>query len=131
ERFASYVRGRGPLPVLRVGRQPYGVLPAISLERWTAREGGAVDAPLRQFLRAARDVWRRGLDAVPRVPGSPDPARDLQRVLAMAPGAAGYATQRVTRLVRVRSGTAPRTAPATGSLRAQGLAARLGISWVP
>jgi hypothetical protein len=28
------VRAGGPLPVLRVGRQPYGVLPVTSMERW-------------------------------------------------------------------------------------------------
>ena len=28
------VRGRGPLPPLRIGRQPYGVLPVTSLRSW-------------------------------------------------------------------------------------------------
>lgn len=28
------VRGGGPLPTVRVGRQPYGVLPVLPLERW-------------------------------------------------------------------------------------------------
>ena len=44
EHFSSYVRARGPLPALRIGRQPYGVLPAISLDRWKDLEGGAIDA---------------------------------------------------------------------------------------
>ncbi len=30
--FVNYVRARGPLPVLRAGRQPYGVLPVMSLD---------------------------------------------------------------------------------------------------
>lgn len=30
--FIRYVRGRGPLPAIRVGRQPYGVLPAAAIE---------------------------------------------------------------------------------------------------
>lgn len=32
--FVETVRARGPLPALRVGDQPYGVLPVTSLERW-------------------------------------------------------------------------------------------------
>ena len=32
--YTRYVRARGPLPSLRVGRQPYGVLPVTSLDLW-------------------------------------------------------------------------------------------------
>ena len=32
--FTRYVRAGGPLPPLRIGRQPYGVLPVTSLDSW-------------------------------------------------------------------------------------------------
>ena len=32
----DYVRPDGPLPIMRVGRQPYGVLPVTSLDRWSS-----------------------------------------------------------------------------------------------
>ena len=32
--FIEHVTDAGPLPTLRLGRQPYGVLPVTSLERW-------------------------------------------------------------------------------------------------
>jgi hypothetical protein len=32
--FADYVRARGPLPAIRSGDQPYGLLPVTSLDRW-------------------------------------------------------------------------------------------------
>ena len=32
--FTRYVRAAGPLPPLRIGRQPYGVLPVTSLDSW-------------------------------------------------------------------------------------------------
>lgn len=32
--FTQYVSARGSLPALRVGRQPYGILPTTALERW-------------------------------------------------------------------------------------------------
>ena len=34
--FLDYVRARGPLPAIRVGNQPYGMLPVSSLDRWDA-----------------------------------------------------------------------------------------------
>ena len=40
EHFVGLVRGSGSLPPLRVGHQPYGVLPVTSLERWVPAEGG-------------------------------------------------------------------------------------------
>ena len=35
EFFTRYVAGRGLLPVLRVGRQPYGIIPATDWSKWT------------------------------------------------------------------------------------------------
>src|SRR5207247_1048530 len=32
--FTRYVRAGGPLPPIRIGRQPYGVLPVTSLDAW-------------------------------------------------------------------------------------------------
>ncbi|MFC4066462.1 hypothetical protein [Actinoplanes subglobosus] len=45
------VRGSGPLPALRAGDQPYGVLPATSLDRWRP----AVPAPDLLLLDSADD----------------------------------------------------------------------------
>ncbi|MFD6275782.1 hypothetical protein ACFWFI_09445 [Streptomyces sp. NPDC060209] len=36
--FVDHVRGRGPLPTVRVGRQPYGILPTTSLDLWHGTE---------------------------------------------------------------------------------------------
>lgn len=130
EHFSSFVRARGPLPALRVGRQPYGLLPAISLDRWQPREGVAIDDPLRRFLVAARNVWREGLRHVPRVPLSSDPAADLLRVLAMAPGTVGFTTRRAARLAQVATGPPP-PPNTTGDTGALGLARSLGVSWTP
>ncbi|MFC0006314.1 hypothetical protein [Micromonospora siamensis] len=38
--FIDHVRAGGALPSLRVGNQPYGVLPVLSLKHWADREGG-------------------------------------------------------------------------------------------
>lgn len=60
--FLDNVRGAGPLPALRVGAQPYGVLPvrAHSVpQAWTDAEPW-----YELFLTQMRDVW---LDATPRI----------------------------------------------------------------
>ena len=91
DHFAEYVRARGPLPALRVGDQPYGVLPATTLDdaHWEslslAGADGAGDGngggsagsfeaesfPDRDVLddlvdavRALRSVWSRSADDV-------------------------------------------------------------------
>ena len=58
------VRGRGPFPALRVGSQPYGILPVSSTARWSADrfEGG-----LLPILSKLRERWRQSLANVPQL----------------------------------------------------------------
>ena len=82
----AYVRASGALPTLRVGRQPYGVLPVTRLDDWSPATGdAAADARERWLagtLRQLRDqLWRPRLADVPRVGRSSDPAQDLSEVL--------------------------------------------------
>ena len=37
--FIDYVRASGPLPALRIGKQPYGILPVTSLNAWKPPAG--------------------------------------------------------------------------------------------
>jgi len=50
DHFARYVRASGPLPALRIGSQPYGVLPVVSLDRLYARGGQSLEARLAALL---------------------------------------------------------------------------------
>ena len=59
--FVDFVRAEGPLPTLRVGRHPYGLLPVTVTER---HEGGPLFDRLETFLRDLRALWRN-VDAVP------------------------------------------------------------------
>lgn len=82
--FVEHVRGRGPLPAFRVGGQPYGVLPVISLDHWEPGPGATgVDVELPALLQRLRSVWRAQLDQVPRVGRTQDPDADLLAVLGM------------------------------------------------
>jgi hypothetical protein len=86
--FIEYVRGLGPLPTLRVGRQPYGLLPVTSLGRFRPGPGdetphAAFVAVLRQlvpeWLAATRPGAARSVPYVGR-PGA-DPDQELLAVL--------------------------------------------------
>ncbi len=80
--FIDCVRAQGPLPMLRVGRQPYGLLPATSLDLAGGR--------FVRTLQSLRTVWRRALANVPRLqPGADDELRLLE-ILRMQPYAAGH-----------------------------------------
>jgi hypothetical protein len=71
----GWVRSRGTLPVLRVGNQPYGMLPALSLDDWVP----AADDPTLQFftwLTTLRDYWLAAVANVPRVLPNGDPNAD-------------------------------------------------------
>jgi hypothetical protein len=79
------VRGRGPLPPLRVGRQPYGVLPVTSLRSWQAgsEPPGVVSAA--QFLRSALPWWLDGVLHAPVVRAGADPDQGILDVLSQSP----------------------------------------------
>jgi hypothetical protein len=78
--FIDHVRAGGPLPAVRIGKQPYGVLPVTSLNAWRAPAGQESqytrDAALRDFLIRLRDIWRRNYPEIPRLGRSEDLNRD-------------------------------------------------------
>ena len=78
-----YLRPGGPLPTIRCGRQPYGVLPVTSLNLLTdSSADGPRLAVLRRALVGLRDgLWRPAQDTVPRVGASDNPSGDLADVL--------------------------------------------------
>jgi hypothetical protein len=79
------VRGRGPLPALRIGRQPYGVLPVTSLRDWrpAGEPPGVVMAA--GLLRSALPWWLDGVARAPVVRAGADPDRGMLDVLSQAP----------------------------------------------
>ncbi len=77
----DFVRNRGPLPAVRIGRQPYGILPVSSLDLWVNADEGPVEAMKLDVLRHLRPFWQAGLAKVPRVHGRQDQDRALLEVL--------------------------------------------------
>ena len=63
DHFKDHVRARGHFPALRIGRQPYGVLPVIWSAHWKSLEGRPLDAPLISLLgRLARHLGKLGAE---------------------------------------------------------------------
>lgn len=82
--FVENVRGRGPLPIFRVGGTPYALLPVTSLTRWQpASNASATERELPQALRVLRGIWTQSIPNVPRIGRTTDPDLDLIETLGM------------------------------------------------
>jgi hypothetical protein len=92
--FTRYVSGRGPLPALRIGDQPYGILPTTAFERinWFAHDKrNAFLAQLYQILRRVDDDWKplvEGISYIGKQGG--DPHQILLDVLGLHPTSVEY-----------------------------------------
>lgn len=82
--FIDHVRARGLLPALRVGNQPYGVLPVTSLARWQPLDEDPATRQLPQILRALQLFWSAGAAKVPHLAGSADVDQDFVHALTLA-----------------------------------------------
>ena len=101
DHFAAHVRSGGPFPVLRCGRQPYGLLPVTSLDLWQPGTGQqpalAPDIWLQSLLLKLRDnIWRARLGDVFRIgrrqsPSNPD--ADLADVMRSDGLSSAYSTR--------------------------------------
>lgn len=92
--FTRYVSGRGPLPALRIGAQPYGILPTTAFDRinWFAqREGAAHLGRLYQILKRIDDDWKpivAQISCLGKQGG--DPHQILLDVLGLHPSSVEY-----------------------------------------
>lgn len=129
--FEHYVRARGPLPALRIGAQPYGVLPVISLKHWQSKPGDApVNAPLAAFLQKVREVWKNSLTRVHNVPGGVGITDGLSSLLNYAPVSVNY-HRRPAQRVALRSSPPGPGAPESGNQTAKNKLKDFGLSWIP
>jgi hypothetical protein len=62
--FRDFVRGRGPVPAIRVGNQPYGVLPVSAIDSLWRPDPDPLTPGLLDLLRKLRVKWRQSLDNV-------------------------------------------------------------------
>jgi hypothetical protein len=99
--FTVYVTGRGLLPVLRVGSEPYGIVTtsALSLWTWRADEVGSEAAfwnGLLTRLRAMADTWKGLAQDVPRVGMPGDPFAALLAVIGLQASSVEFYARKAT-----------------------------------
>ena len=119
--FLTNVAAGGALPVVRVGRQPYGVLAATSLAQWRLLDPPDLDALMVPLLTGLAPAWRAALNRVPCVAPGVDLGAVLADSVAMSPVSVHYAARGVTR-PDADIGTFARLAQALAPIRALGFA---------
>jgi hypothetical protein len=95
DHFNQHVRARGHFPIMRIGRQPYGILPVCWSANWKPLEGRALDQPLASLLSRMRSTWENSLANVSRIPGAQDPEAALVNLLGLTPSSQSYAARSV------------------------------------
>jgi hypothetical protein len=101
--FTEHVTGRGPLPAIRVGNQPYGILPTSAFGSWRDALEEASHLPhlfspadlifelrLTEVLARLDEAWSSIVGRVAQVGTPGDGAAHLLDVLGLQPTAAEY-----------------------------------------
>jgi hypothetical protein len=104
--FRSFVRSRGPLPTICVGKQPYGILPVTNFSKWKSSaadnfqqtETSIVDLQEfdTKFHAVLMVLYKRWLylsqqeTIVPRVGQSNNQDDEILKILAMEPSSISY-----------------------------------------
>jgi uncharacterized coiled-coil DUF342 family protein len=94
--FTSHVSGRGPIPAIRVGNQPYGVLLTSDFSKWQwSRQEPVFGTPflsmLQNILNHYHNIWK-SLASQLMYTGKPgvDPSEVLINILGLQPGSASF-----------------------------------------
>jgi hypothetical protein len=96
--FTRYVSGRGPIPSVRVGQQPYGILPAMAFSRYRAGgdprigilAGSSYPQRLHTLLARMENDWRNMSAGVAHVGQAGDPHQTLLDIVGLNSGSVEY-----------------------------------------
>src|SRR5439155_8042130 len=79
---AAYVRPSGALPILRVDKQPYGMLPLVG-RRFVDSGDSSAESAVGKVLGVLRPMWELASGSVPRlVDGNVDKAKEILQTAA-------------------------------------------------
>ncbi|MGW6621973.1 hypothetical protein ACWF99_12115 [Nocardia sp. NPDC055002] len=100
--FSNYVSGRGAVPAIRIGAQPYGIVASTAFSRiaWLGSDdiiGTFLPDRRTRFLRrlhavlgVLHDTWTQGVGDVARVGDGSDPHKTLLDILGLHPNSAEF-----------------------------------------
>lgn len=129
DHLIGHVRSRGPLPALRIGNQPYGVLTVSSLRTWKSADGD-ITATVLPWLLRLRETWRAALGAVPSIT-VPDQAAAPDELVANVLKRQATTTGLLTQRMHGPAETVPETPPgeAPTDLHLGGVAPDSALRW--
>jgi hypothetical protein len=81
--FTAYVSGRGPAPAVRVGSQPYGILPTTAFSRLSFSDKDTFLTGLHARLMTARGDWAAQATRVSQVGPGRNPEQTLLDVVGL------------------------------------------------
>jgi hypothetical protein len=94
ELFTGHVTGRGPLPAVRVGNQPYGILLTSAFPKWSyARgqfDGFSFEEDTRRILLRLMEEWQTRKGELGHIGKGTDARASLLKVLGLQPTSADY-----------------------------------------
>jgi predicted nucleic acid-binding Zn-ribbon protein len=95
ELFTDFVTGRGPIPAIRVGNQPYGILLTSSFSKWayprfTISPQPIFDDQVRNILVHLEGLWRTFKSQLSYISKSGNAGANLMKVLGLQPTSADY-----------------------------------------
>jgi hypothetical protein len=116
EHLVEHVRSRGPLPTIRVGDQPYGLLPTTSLDEWAAMPSNEPTAWIADWLLRLRHHWRAALAPgwIPRVTDGTAADRTAVEILRRLPTATDLGVRRMLSPEGAKQKMAPKKSPVLG-----------------
>ncbi|RJQ81201.1 hypothetical protein D5S17_05510 [Pseudonocardiaceae bacterium YIM PH 21723] len=89
--FLENVSGRGPLPAVKIGRQPYGILPTTVFSRMTWPAAATHRIALNGILTRAAKDWKEAVAQVSYLHGpAQDKHQKLLNILALHPTSTEY-----------------------------------------
>jgi hypothetical protein len=89
-----WVRGRGPLPAVRVGNTPYGILPCATFDYWESSD--PFEQTLFELLHRLLPEWTQSAQQTPHVQPNVDPERVIVETLGMQPSSSDYGVRKAT-----------------------------------
>lgn len=95
ELFTDFVTGRGPLPAIRVGNQPYGIVLTSDFSKWAYHRSlierlPIFDDQVRSVLAHLQGLWKTFKAELSHISKSGNARASLMKVLGLQPTSADY-----------------------------------------
>ncbi|MCU0433587.1 MAG: hypothetical protein MUC87_09060 [Bacteroidia bacterium] len=96
EMFCNHVTGRGPMPALRVGKQPYGILLTSDFDNWTwphTRKSNPHDlfaVQVYELLKKFSAFWKLLRPQLAHISKAGNPGENLMSVLGLHPSSVQF-----------------------------------------